>query len=151
MGAMSRLRRLVVSDRWFFITCRILSRRRILSESEFACLARVIHERREERGFLLSAWVFLPDHGHALIWPQSPNLACRGGSRTAPTSCLAREPGGRRVKLCVFGMTGMTTGRVRDANRRATLCASQPVKVGLVSHPEGWPWSSVHDYAGTIN
>jgi hypothetical protein len=44
MGAMSRLRRLVVSDRWFFITCRVLPRRRILSESEFACLARVIHE-----------------------------------------------------------------------------------------------------------
>ncbi len=60
MGAMSRLRRLVVSDRWFFVTCRVLPRRRILSESEFACLARVIHERREEHGFLLSAWVFLP-------------------------------------------------------------------------------------------
>ena len=44
MGAMSRLRRLVVSDRWFFITCRTLPRRGILSESEFACLARVIHE-----------------------------------------------------------------------------------------------------------
>jgi REP element-mobilizing transposase RayT len=62
MGAMSRLRRLVVSDRWFFVTCRVLPRRGTLSESEFGCLARVIHERREEHAFLLSAWVFLPDH-----------------------------------------------------------------------------------------
>jgi hypothetical protein len=54
---MSRLRRLVVSDRWFFVSCRVLPRRRILSESEFACLARVIDERRKEHGFLLSAWV----------------------------------------------------------------------------------------------
>ncbi len=62
MGALSPLRRLVVSDRWFFVTCRVLPRGRILSESEFACLARVIHERRDEHGFLLSARVFLPDH-----------------------------------------------------------------------------------------
>jgi REP element-mobilizing transposase RayT len=68
---MSRLRRLVVSNRWFFITCRLLPRR-ILSELEFACLARVIHERREEQGFLLTAWVFLPDHWHAIFYPRYP-------------------------------------------------------------------------------
>jgi hypothetical protein len=33
IACMSRLRRLVVSDRWFFITCRLLLRRRILSDS----------------------------------------------------------------------------------------------------------------------
>ena len=59
---MSRLRRLVVSDRWFFITCRLHPRRRILSPLEFATLAAVIDERRAEHGFLLTAWVFLPDH-----------------------------------------------------------------------------------------
>jgi hypothetical protein len=48
MGGMSRLRRLVVSDRWVFITCRLLSRRRILSQSEFPCFARVIRDRHEE-------------------------------------------------------------------------------------------------------
>lgn len=63
MGAMSRLRRLVVSDRSLFVTCRVLPRRRILSESEFVCLARVIHERREKHGFLLSAWVSCPTTG----------------------------------------------------------------------------------------
>ena len=102
MGAMSRLRRLVVSDRWFFVTCRVLPRRGILSASEFGCLARVIQERREEHGFLLSAGVFLPDHGHAIIYPPYP-------------------------------LTIST------------------VKAGLVSRPEDWRWSSVHDYTGTIN
>jgi len=44
MGGMSRLRRLVVSDRWFFVTCRLLPRPRILSELEFAAqVARVFH------------------------------------------------------------------------------------------------------------
>ena len=68
----SRLRRLVVSDRWFFITCRVLPRRRILSDSEFATLAEVIDERRAEHGFLLTAWVFLPDHWHAIFYPRHP-------------------------------------------------------------------------------
>ena len=69
---MSRLRRLVISDRWFFITCWLLARRRILSPAEFATLAEVIRERRAEHGFLLTAWVFLPDHWHAIFYPRQP-------------------------------------------------------------------------------
>jgi hypothetical protein len=45
---MSRLRRLVLSDRWFFVAYRVLPRRRHLSDSEFATLAQVIAERRAE-------------------------------------------------------------------------------------------------------
>ena len=72
LGAMSRPRRLVVSDDWFFITCRVLPGRGILTASEFAGLGGVIHERREKRGFLLSAGVFLPDHWHAIFYPSYP-------------------------------------------------------------------------------
>ena len=72
IACMSRLRRLVVSDRWFFITCRLLPGRRILSDSEFATLAEMIDERRAEHGFLLTAWVFLPDHWHAIFYPRHP-------------------------------------------------------------------------------
>jgi REP element-mobilizing transposase RayT len=69
---MWRLRRLVLSDRWFFITCRVLPRRQHLSDSEFATLAQVIPERRAEHRFLLTAWVFIPDHGHAIFYPPHP-------------------------------------------------------------------------------
>ena len=72
IACMSRLRRLVLSDRWFFITCRLLPRRRILSDSEFATLAEVIDGRRAEHGFVLTAWVFLPDHWHAIFYPRHP-------------------------------------------------------------------------------
>src|SRR5208283_2403860 len=50
---MSRLRRLVLSDSWFFMTCRVLPWRGILTASEFACWGGVIHERRAKHGFLL--------------------------------------------------------------------------------------------------
>ena len=69
---MSRLRRLVLSDRYFFITCRVHRLRRNFNELEFSVLAEVVGERREERKFLLTAWVFLPDHGRAIIFPPSP-------------------------------------------------------------------------------
>ncbi len=41
----------------------------------FECLARVVGERRAKRGFLLTAWVFLPDPataGHAILYPRFP-------------------------------------------------------------------------------
>jgi hypothetical protein len=45
---MSRLRRLLLSDRFFFITCRVHALRRALNESEFACLEEVIAEQGSE-------------------------------------------------------------------------------------------------------
>ena len=46
---MSRLRRLVLSDRFFFITCRVLRCRGALEESEFQCLARTVREGKSRR------------------------------------------------------------------------------------------------------
>ena len=54
MRGMSRLRRRVASDHWFFISCCILPWGEILSESEFACLAQGILQRRLKHGFPLS-------------------------------------------------------------------------------------------------
>ena len=54
---MSRLRRRVVANRFFFITCRLLPHRGRLSEREVELLARVIRERRQKCHFLLTAWV----------------------------------------------------------------------------------------------
>ncbi len=69
---MSRLRRMVLSDRFFFVTCRLLPCRGRLGEGEFELLSSVIGERRAEHGFLLTAWVFLPDHWHAIFFPRYP-------------------------------------------------------------------------------
>ena len=66
---MSRRRRRVVSNRFFFITGRLLPHRGRLSEPEFELLARVIRERRQKYHFLLTAWVLLPDQGHAIFFP----------------------------------------------------------------------------------
>ena len=77
---MSRLRRLVLFDRFFFITCRLQPHRRMVEESEFECLAGVVRERREKHHFLPTAGVFLPDPaaaGHAIIFPRFPVTVSR--------------------------------------------------------------------------
>jgi len=152
MGAMSRLRRLVVSARWFFVTCRILPRRGILSDPEFACLAQVIHERRQEHGFLLRAWVFLPDHWHAIIYPVHPLTistvveSIKGGA----TKRLNRS---RRESGLLFQprFFDRALRRVREYNEKVQYIHLNPVKAGLTGRPEDWPWSSVHDYPGSLN
>jgi len=46
---MSRLRRLVLSDRSFFITCRLLAFWGRVQEPEFGCLSRVLRWLQSER------------------------------------------------------------------------------------------------------
>ena len=40
---------------------------------------------------------------------------------------------------------------VREYNERLEYVHLKPVKAGLVSRAEDWPWSSVHDYTGSVN
>ena len=152
MDGMSRLRRLVVSDRFIFVTCRLLPRRRILSPSEFAILARAIHERRVEHGFFLTAWVFLPDHGDAIFFPPYPLTISRvmetlKDGATKRINRLRRESG----TLWQPRFFDRALRTVKEYNGKVQYIHLDPVKAGLATSPEDWPLSSVHDYTGTIN
>src|SRR5215469_2786059 len=69
---MSRLRRLVLSDRFFFLTVNLLPKRRPLDDGQFTLLAQCLVVVRSKRQFRLTAWVFLPDHWHVILFPQHP-------------------------------------------------------------------------------
>jgi putative transposase len=148
----SRLGRLVVSDRWFFVTCRLLPRRRELSPAEFATLAQVIQERRSEHGFLLTAWVFLPDHWHAIFYPRHPLTISRvmEAIKDGATKRLnrSRREAGRLWQPRFFDRALRT---VKEYNAKVEYIHLNPVKAGLVSRRDEWPWSSVHDYTGRVN
>ena len=64
---MSRLCQPFLYDRFIFVTANLLRSRTRLKESEFARLAVSLARMRQKHGFLLTAWVFLPDHWHAII------------------------------------------------------------------------------------
>ena len=67
---MSRLRRPFVYDRYILVTVNLLKLRTRLQEADYQRLARCLAKMREKHGFLLTAWVFLPDHWHAIIYPR---------------------------------------------------------------------------------
>ena len=148
---MSRLRRLVLSDRFFFLSCRVLPTRQKLTEHEFAILARVMGERRKEHGFLLTAWVFLPDHWHAIIYTRFPLTISRvlESIKVGATLRINRGRGERGVLLQGrFFDRALRT--VREYHEKVEYIHFNPVKAGLVGRPEDWKWSSVHDDTGTV-
>ena len=55
MGGRSRLRRREVSDRWYFMTYRVLRRQRSLSESELGCWACPSLQGVQFFGYVLTA------------------------------------------------------------------------------------------------
>ena len=148
---MSRLRRLVLSDRFFFITCRVLRRRETLGEAEFQHLARVGRERREQHGFLLTAWVFLPDHWHAIFFPRFPLTISRLMEAIKVGSTLRINEGRKESGLLWqprFFDRALRT--VKEYGEKVEYIHQNPVQAGLVRRAEDWPWSSVREYAGTV-
>ena len=144
---MSRLRRLVLSDPYFFVTCNLLRTRRILNEDDFEILARVIAGRRAEHGFLLTAWVFLPDHWHAILAVRHPKTI----SLVVESIKVAST---RQINTCQKECGRLWQGRffdralrtVKEYHEAVEYIHGSPVRRGLVARPEGWKWSSVHEY-----
>ena len=145
---MSRLRRLVVFDRYFFVTCNLLRARRRLHAGDFEVLARVIRERREEHGFLLTTWVFLPDHWHAIIGvrhPQSISLVMES-IKVGSTRRINTRRGDSGI-LWQGRFFDRALGTVKEYTEKVEYIHQNPVRRGLVTRPEEWDWSSAREYA----
>jgi REP element-mobilizing transposase RayT len=125
--------------------------RHILSDTEFATLAEVIDQRRAEHRFLLTAWVFLPDHWHAIFYPRHPLTISRvmEAIKDGATKRINRRRRelGMLWQLRFFDRALRT---VREYNEKVEYIHLNPVRAGLASCAEEWPWSSVHDYTGSV-
>jgi REP element-mobilizing transposase RayT len=65
---MSRLRRPFFCNCYIFVTVNLLESRTKFQETDYERLAHSLTRMRQKLGFLLTAWVFMPDHWHAVIW-----------------------------------------------------------------------------------
>ena len=134
---MSRLRRLVLSDRYFFVTCNVQQTRVRLGDADFRILARVISARRNEHKFLLTAWVFLPDHWHAVIGVRYPKTISLVMESIKVSS--TRQINSRRKEVGKFWQ-GRYFDRalrtVREYNKAVEYIHLNPVRRGLAAKPE---------------
>jgi putative transposase len=145
----SKLRRPFLSDRYFFVTARLLERRAKLSETDFTLLARAFNRARALHDFYLTAWVFLPDHWHAICAPPHPmsiSLAIKSVKQSS-TSGINRGRGtdGELWQPRFFDRALRT---VQEYSETVEYIHLNPVKAGLVRGPQDWRWSSFNEYSG---
>ena len=147
---MSRLRRWLLSGKIFFITCNLLRTRLRFIDADFVCLAQAFQGVRVRRGFLLTGYVFMPDHWHALMVPRAGDTLPRlmdSLKVAAMRRINARR--GKREPLWqprYFDEVIRTVKQYRDALQYMHF---NPVAKGLVLKPEDWPWSSLRWYDGS--
>lgn len=147
---MSRLRRIAVSDRYFFVTSNLARNRTFLDEAAFRDLCSAIANAREEHGFWLTAWVFLPDHWHAIVYPRYP-LTISSVLKTIKLSTTSvinqhRHEAGLLWQGRFFDRILRT---VKEYWETIDYIHMNPVRRGLVNRPEDWRWSSIHSYQKT--
>jgi putative transposase len=144
---MSRLRRLHLSDHYFFVTCRLARGRGLLSEMDFQQLAESIQSARRSHGFLLTSWVFLPDHWHAIFCPRYPlsisTVLKSIKLRSTPAINTGRKEVGEVWQARFYDHVLRTVG---DYHVCVDYIHQNPVRRGLVSTAVEWTWSSVHGH-----
>ncbi len=120
---------------------------------------------RARTGFMLHAWVVMPEHVHLLIWPNLPESPVskiawtlkRGFARAV----IARW---RELDARILVHLRLTNGRFRfwqhgggydrniysgdELEEKISYIHENPVRRGLVTDPTDWAWSSARWYAG---
>ncbi len=147
---MSRLRRLLISGKIFFVTCNLLRTRLPLVDAGFACLAEAARGVRTRRAFLLTGYVFVPDHWHALIVPaENDTLPQVMDAVKVASMWRTNSRRGTRGAHWQPRYFDEITWTVKPYNGTLRYRHFNPLERGLVSRPEDWPWSSFRCFGGS--
>jgi len=146
---MSRLRRPFLYDRYIFVTVKLLPSRADLEDPDYERLAGSLTRMRRKHGFAITAWVFLPDHWHAIIYPPYPLTISTVFKAVKVSSMIGinvrrRERG--EVWQGRFFDHALRT--VREYHGTVEYIHLNPVRRGLATRATDWKWSSMHEYAG---
>ncbi len=111
----------------------------------------MISERRRKHCFRLTAWVFLPDHWHAILFPRHPLTISEvmESIKVGPTLRLnaGRKESGLHWQPRFFDRALRT---VKEYHEKVEYIHLNPVKAGVARRREEWPWSSGHDDTGSV-
>jgi len=120
-----------------------------------------LEKARTKHGFHLWAWVLMPDHVHLLIWFPEEEYAVEQVLQSLKQSVsrraliylrkhkpegLAQLATGQKVTPYRFWQAGPGYDRnifsKRALGNSVLYLHNNPVRKGLVTYPEDWPWSS---------
>ena len=139
----SRLRRIEIAGRAFFITTHFLKTSLPVSATEKDIVLSSIAIARSHRKFLLAAYVVMPTHCHLLFVPETADTY--GGAMREIKVRAAKRILADRRQQGPFWQARSFDRIIR--NRKEWVETLEyihwnPVKDSLVKEPGDWPWSS---------
>ena len=136
----------------FFFTVNLLDRRSNLLVANIDARRDAVRRVRARAPFHIDAWVVLPDHMHCLWTLPQDDANFPGRWRAIKTGIVKSLPIGepRSPVMTRRGERGVWQRRYwehtirgdRDFAAHMDYTHFNPVKHGLVGHPEDWPHSS---------
>jgi putative transposase len=142
----SRLRRIELAGRYFFITTNLAKGVPPLNASERdLCLDRLAKTKSKHK-FSLFAYVVMPTHAHLLLWTLDSLLPAlmrnwKSASGFAIAACRRRRGAVWQGRYFDFILR-----RAADFGDKLEYIHNNPVEAGLVTRPEDWRWSSYGFY-----
>jgi putative transposase len=118
-------------------------------DADFQLLAQALREARPRQGFRLTAWVFLPDHWHAILYPPYPLTVSQAMKAVKLSSMiLINRRRGEAAELWQGRFFDRALRTVKEYHEKVEYLHLNPVRRGLVLRPQDWRWSSMREYAG---
>jgi REP element-mobilizing transposase RayT len=145
---MSRLRRVELHSRFFFVTTNLRRGIQPFDDREFPMLANAIELVRSRTKLALCAYCFMPDHWHAIVLPEE-------GSSISDVMMRIKILAQRQISKARASHEGIWQSRFYDHNLRTRrefdetddYIHQNPVRRKLVESATEWPWSSAGWYA----
>jgi REP element-mobilizing transposase RayT len=144
---MSRLRRLELHSRLFFVTCNLRSDVRPFSNREHHNLAESFAATRAKVHFEFCGYCFLPDHWHAILLPDKCTSISEILMRVK-TSAYQRMRKERRSHGSMWQSRfyDHILGTRHEFDTALAYIHQNPVRGGLVEDALDWEWSSAAWY-----
>ena len=145
---MSRVHRLRLSDRIFFVTVNLRRSLPPFTEAEYPVILSSLDESRRRLGFALCGYVLMPDHWHALLWPRDSITISRVLMDVKSVSALhLNRQRQRHGPLWQHQFWDRFVRHAKEYGQRLNYMHSNPVRKGLVAKPEEWRWSSFRNFS----
>ena len=139
---MSRLRRIALTDRIFFVTTNLQPKAAPFSPQERKLLLETLDTERRRRTFHLYGYVVMPSHLHLLVDPGEQALSDLLRNYKSKAALALVHLGMRRGPFWQPRYFDSICRHVRNFGEKLEYIHNNPVEAKLVDGPEDWPWSS---------
>jgi REP-associated tyrosine transposase len=135
------------SERTFFVTSVTWERRPLFrSERAAALFLNTLFKYRDRGVFQLYEFVLMPDHFHLLPAPK-PTLALERAMQFIKGGYSHRfmKETGSRMEIWERSFTNHRVRDEADYEKHRVYIQLNPVRAGLVTRPQDYPYSSAHE------